>query len=211
MQRETFPERPHPGVHEAGTLDHRAAGAAAVRLLPACRKDMGHTTTGDQCETATNTDQREARICLLDFAMTDTNGLLRDAGGPRPKDDLVERLMSEANDIEGYPGEVMRKAAARLLEHGQVEAQLEHEVARLSKLEAECWTSLEAWMVWCDIRVLERERAEKAEAERDGCREELVLLQKDSVSIFEWLNRKGGLGLDVHRRIDTFLATWSKP
>ena len=47
-------------------------------------------------------------------------------------------------------------------------------------------------------------------AERNRCREELGLLQKDSVSIFEWLNRKGGLGLDVHRRIDTFLATWRK-
>jgi len=43
-----------------------------------------------------------------------------------------------------------------------------------------------------------------------GLRAELDLLQKDSVSIFEWLNRKGGLGYDVHNRINTFLATWSK-
>ena len=46
--------------------------------------------------------------------------------------------------------------------------------------------------------------AERMERERDA-------LRADAVAIFEWMNRKGGMGLDVHRRIDTFLATWSKP
>ena len=35
------------------------------------------------------------------------------------------------------------------------------EIARLTKLETECWSNPEAWMKWCDVRVLERvERAE---------------------------------------------------
>jgi len=36
------------------------------------------------------------------------------------------------------------------------------EIARLTKLETECWSNPEAWMKWCDVRVLERaERSEQ--------------------------------------------------
>ena len=37
------------------------------------------------------------------------------------------------------------------------------EIARLSKVERECFSNPEAWTAWCDVRVLER--AERAEAE----------------------------------------------
>ena len=50
----------------------------------------------------------------------------------------------------------------------------------------------------------------KYQSDLAACRAEFAVLQKDSVSIFEWLDRKGGLGHDVHNRINTFLATWRK-
>ena len=102
---------------------------------------------------------------------TDTEGLLRDAGGARPRDELdalIERLRSVSCILtpECDEHKTVREAAAALVQL--------------------------------------RERVAALEAERDA-------LHADAVAIFEWMNRKGGMGLDVHRRIDTFLATWSKP
>ena len=115
----------------------------------------------------------------------------------------------------------LRDENARLTQHRYTDAwreatkraeRAEAEVARLQNCESEV-VAMQTGL----IAALEAERKlavgmlDIALGERNGCQEELGLLQKDSVSIFEWLNRKGGLGLDVHRRIDTFLATWSKP
>lgn len=100
--------------------------------------------------------------------MTDIDGLLKDAkkaaGGPRPKDDLVENLRQKArgklNASGDYWGDWLCEKAAAEIER------LRAENARLQETERNCWTSPEAWTAWCDIRVLER-----AEAERDDWRD----------------------------------------
>ena len=200
---------------------------------------------------------------------TDTDGLLKDAGGARPASDVVNHCVDcccarswSALGVTEYDGKSIPEHITRLrdseaLVRGKIVEQM-IEIARLTKLETECWSNPEAWMKWCDVRVLERaERAEAEldtqnralaqcrallkqeiddvvplrdkvaalEAERDAWKSKLLAeevehdatmaerdaLHADAVAIFEWMNRKGGMGLDVHRRIDTFLATWSKP
>ena len=119
--------------------------------------------------------------------MTDTDGLLRDAGGARPRDDLdglIERLKGRAQSWQiwiedgeltefGYSPDNMKyhqrtdnDAAAALVQLREqrdewhkawigMEKRAERAEARFS--------NPEAWMKWCDVRVLER--AERAEAE----------------------------------------------
>ena len=102
---------------------------------------------------------------------TDTNGLLRDAGGARPRDELdeldglIERLRSVSCILtpECDEHKTVREAAAALIQLRDSEALVRGkiveqmiEIARLTKLETECWSNPEAWMKWCDVRVLER-------------------------------------------------------
>ena len=54
---------------------------------------------------------------------------------------------------------------AEALARGKIAEQM-IEIARLTKLKAECWSNPEAWMKWCDIRVLER--AEDANKDRNA-------------------------------------------
>ena len=74
---------------------------------------------------------------------------------------------------------------------------LQRALGRIAALEAE----RDAW----------KSKLLAEEVEHDATMAERDALHADAVAIFEWMNRKGGMGLDVHRRIDTFLATWSKP
>ena len=100
--------------------------------------------------------------------MTDTDGLLRDAGGARPASD-VDALIDEPNaDYFKWDADWGLRACDALVQlrdsealaRGKIAEQM-IEIARLTKLETECWSNPEAWMKWCDVRVLERvERAE---------------------------------------------------
>lgn len=72
-------------------------------------------------------------------------------------DDLIARL--ERAGQSPMPSVFVVREAADALREQQAK------IARLQKLEQQCWTSPEQWMAWCDIRMLER--SEKAEAERD--------------------------------------------
>ena len=98
-------------------------------------------------------------------------------------DALIERINALADcsywanagwDIPGDATQVIGRlavqAAAALVQlrdsealaRGKIAEQM-IEIARLTKLETECWSNPEAWMKWCDVRVLEC--AERAEAE----------------------------------------------
>ena len=120
---------------------------------------------------------------------TDTDGLLRDAGGARPRDDLdglIERLnrareslSAHGVTIKEWDGSLYLEAAAALVQlrdsealaRGKIVGQM-IEIARLSKVERECFSNPEAWTAWCDVRVLERaERAEARIAAIDAARE----------------------------------------
>ena len=57
----------------------------------------------------------------------------------------------------GRQNEAQVKAQSERIHNQRTEiVRLEAEVARLTKLETECWSNPEAWMKWCDVRVLER-------------------------------------------------------
>ena len=132
---------------------------------------------------------------------------------PADLDALVARLTKEADDVEGYTGEALREAANALvqlreeivrLKDWQPEGNILDMINRIEELERDDAVKLKAANAWVSRAQTAEARIAALEAERDA-------LHADAVAIFEWMNRKGGMGLDVHRRIDTFLATWSKP
>ena len=85
------------------------------------------------------------------------SGIATSAGPAPDLDALIERLSQHCRCGACTACQTERIEAAAAL------AELRKENARLSKLETECWSNPEAWMKWCDVRVLER--AEHAEAE----------------------------------------------
>ena len=177
--------------------------------------------------------------------MTDTNGLLRDAGGARPASDvdaLIERLHMEHGCRVPRGCEICEAAAALVQLREEISARSDlmqgyldcwrNDKERAERAEAALDTQNRA-LAQCrallkqeiDDVVPLRDKVAALEAERDAWKSKLLAeevehdatmaerdaLHADAVAIFEWMNRKGGMGLDVHRRIDTFLATWSKP
>ena len=92
--------------------------------------------------------------------------------GQKYRDDW-ERAEAEAERLEQAildQAELNRRritalSDAEALARGKIAEQM-IEIVRLTKLKAECWSNPEAWMKWCDIRVLER--AEDANKDRNA-------------------------------------------
>jgi len=73
-----------------------------------------------------------------------------------------ETLEQAREDMQQAAAALVQMRDSEALARGKIAEQM-IEIERLTKLETECWSNPEAWMKWCDVRVLER--AEHAEAE----------------------------------------------